>query len=56
MVDEQKLSAYKIEKLNKQPNIETSAKVSEDGKWFIYKTIITDIKPMAYMEKVMGSK
>ena len=27
---------------------------SADGKWLIHKTIITDIKPMTYMNKVIG--
>lgn len=50
------LSALKIEQLNKQPIIETSIQVSEDKKWVVYKTIITDIKPISYLQKVMGSK
>lgn len=54
--EEQKneLSALKIEQLNRQPILETSAQISEDGKWFVYKTIITDIKPVSYMGKVFG--
>lgn len=52
----QELSAVKIEQLNKQPILETSLQVSEDRKWVVYKTIITDIKPISYMEKVMSSK
>ena len=51
-----KLSDVKIEQLNKQPILETSIQLSEDKKWIVYKTIITDIKPVSYMEKVMGSK
>ena len=50
------LSALKIEQLNKQPILETSIQMSEDKKWLVHKTVITDIKPMSYMEKVMGSK
>jgi len=46
------LSALK----NKQPILETSIQMSEDKKWLVHKTVITDIKPMSYMEKVMGSK
>lgn len=50
------LSAVKIEQLNKQPIIETSVQVSEDKKWIVYKTTITDIKPVSYYNKVLGSK
>lgn len=50
------LSAVKIEQLNKQPIIETSIQVSEDKKWIVYKTIITDIKPVSYLQKVLDSK
>ena len=52
----QELSAVKIEQLNKQPIIETSVSVSEDLRWVIHKTIITDIKPVTYFEKVMQNK
>ena len=52
----QELSQAKLEQLNKQPVIETSIKMSEDKKWFIHKTIITDIKPVNYMEKVLAQK
>jgi hypothetical protein len=48
------LSAVKIEQLSKQPIIESAISSSEDGKWIIHKTIITDIKPKNYFEKVMG--
>ena len=47
------LSQIKIEQLNKQPIIETSVQLSEDKKWIVYKTVITDIKPVTYFEKVM---
>lgn len=33
---------------------ETKNYVCEDGKWIIHKTIITDIKPLTYFEKVLG--
>lgn len=49
------LSPMKIEQLNKQPIIETSIQISEDRRWIVYKTIITDIKPVTYMQKVLGS-
>ena len=48
------LSSIKIEQLNKQPIVETSVQMSEDKKWVIYKTIITQIYPLSYMEKVFG--
>ena len=50
----EKLSETKIEQLNKQPIVETSMAKSEDGKWIVHKTTITDIKPVSYMEKVMN--
>jgi len=52
----EELSAVKIEQLNKQPIIETVISKSEDGRWVIHKTTITDIKPVSYFEKVMSSK
>jgi len=52
----QELSAVKIEQLNKQPIIETAISISEDRKWVIHKTIVTDIKPVTYLEKVMQNK
>lgn len=51
-----KLSDVKIEQLNKQPILETSIQLSEDKKWIVYKTIITEIKPVSYLQKVLGSK
>jgi len=50
------LSALKIEQLNKQPILETSVQQSEDKRWIVIKTIITQIYPMSYMDKVLGSK
>ena len=49
------LSKTKIEQLNKQPVLETSVSKSEDGKWMIHKTVITDIKPVTYFEKALAS-
>ena len=48
------LSEKRIEQLQKQPILETVVAKSEDGKWFIHKTVITDIKPVSYLEKVMS--
>lgn len=49
-----KLSNIKIEQLSRQPIIESSISKSEDGRWIIHKTIITDIKPVSYFEKVLA--
>jgi len=49
-----KLSETKKEQLNRQPVLETRISKSEDGKWIIHKTIITDIKPTTYMQKVVN--
>jgi len=48
------LTPKKIEELNDQPILETFMYVSLDGKWFIHKTITTDIKPISYLKKVMN--
>ena len=50
------LSAVKIQQLSNQPVIETSIRMSEDGRRIISKTTITDIKPVTYFEKVLGKK
>ena len=47
------ISEKKIEQLNKQPIVETNIKRSEDGKWVVHKTTITDIKPVAYLKKIL---
>ena len=39
----------------KQPIVETKMTLSEDKKWFIHKTIITDIKSVNYINKVLES-
>ncbi len=49
------LSNTKIEQLSKQPIIESYVSKSEDGKWIIHKTIVTDIKPVTYFEKVLAN-
>ena len=48
------LSAVKIQQINKQPVVESSVTKSQDGKWLIHKTVITDIKPVSYFEKVLA--
>jgi hypothetical protein len=47
------LSKVKQEQLKRQPILETQISKSEDGKWIIHRTIITDIKPISYFEKVL---
>ena len=55
MGKEKEISDIKMEQLNKMPVIESSTKLSEDKKWLIHKTTITDIKPVSYVEKILGS-
>lgn len=38
------------------PKIESIMTMSADGNYFIHKTIITDIKPKKYMDKVFAPK
>jgi hypothetical protein len=47
------MTSRKIEQLKKQPIIETVITKSEDGEWVLHKTVITDIKPVSYFEKVL---
>lgn len=49
------LSDAKIKQLSKQPIIENTITKSENGKWIIHRTTITDIKPVSYFEKVLGN-
>ena len=37
----------------KAPITEVSFSKSADGKWFISRTTITEIKPVSYIEKVL---
>ncbi len=48
------LGDKKIEQLSRQPIIESFVSKSQDGKWVVHKTTITDIKPMSYFEKVLS--
>lgn len=47
------LSEKKLDQLKRQPLLETNVSKSADGKWIIFRTVITDIKPVAYYEKVL---
>lgn len=49
------LSKTKEEQLKKMPQVGFSVKKSEDGKYLIHKTTITDIKPFAYYKTVLES-
>jgi len=46
----------KILKLEQQGKVEQFYTMSKDGALLIHKTIITDIKPMSYMNKVLAPK
>lgn len=48
------LSAVEIERIRKQPIMQTQMMLSEDGKWFVHRTITTDIKATSYVKKVLG--
>ena len=39
-----------------KPIVETQLSMSKDKRYVIHKTVITDIKPVKYWEKVVGSK
>ena len=54
--DIEKLSPNKIKQLMKQPIIETKIFKSKNNKFIITKTIITDIKPVKYYEKVLSNQ
>jgi hypothetical protein len=50
------LSNTKEEQLRKMPIVESRVLKSKDGKFLIHKTIITDIKPLAYYEAVFSNQ
>jgi hypothetical protein len=50
------LTNFKEEQLKKMPMMEFIVRKSKDGKYIIHKTIITDIKPIAYYDKVLSSE
>lgn len=49
------LSNKREEQLKKMPQIDSRVTKSKDGRFLIHKTTITDIKPVAYYEKVFES-
>ena len=50
------LSNAKEEQLKSMPKLEFITRKSKDGKYIIHKTVITDIKPTTYYEKVLSSE
>ena len=52
----EQLTKLKLEQLNKQPIIESSTTLSKDKKWIMHKTVITDVKPVTYVNKVLEGK
>ena len=44
------------ENKSKLKQIEVKQSLSKDGKWFITRTIITDLKSVKYIEKVLERK
>ena len=42
-----------VEQQKRQPPVETHMMLSQDGKWFIHKTTITDIKSVNYVRQVL---
>lgn len=55
-VETLELTQRKIQELNEQPVVETFMYISQDGKWFVHKTIITDIKSVNYVKRVMDTE
>jgi hypothetical protein len=47
------LTTRKEEDLKRMPKIEFQARKSKDGKYIIHRTVFTDIKPVAYYDKVL---
>jgi len=39
-----------------KPIVETQLSMSKDRKYVIHKTVITDIKPVKYLEKVLSNE
>ncbi len=38
----------------KTPTVKTSIWVTNNGKWVVHRTTVTEIKPLAYYEKVFA--
>ena len=50
------LSNKKEDQLRKQPIIETRLWKSKSGEHVVFQTVITEIKPVAYMERVLENE
>ena len=50
------LTNKREEQLRSMPLIESRVLRSKDGKYLVHKTVITDIKPMAYYDAVLKNK
>ena len=55
-IQRSKASSTYDENHRNEPIVETQLSMSKDRKYVIHKTIITDIKPVKYWEKVVESK
>lgn len=53
---EAKIKEHNEEKLDKMPLIESNIFKSKSGDYVIHRTVITDIRPTSYYEKVMESE
>ncbi len=49
------LSKSQEEKVRKQPIIETKLFKSKSGKHVVWQTVITEVKPVEYMQSVLDS-
>ena len=50
-----KIQEHNEEKLQKMPLIESNIFKSKSGDYVVHRTVITDIRPVSYYEKVMES-
>ncbi|MFT4250430.1 MAG: hypothetical protein ACMXYD_03650 [Candidatus Woesearchaeota archaeon] len=50
------LSNKKEEQLKKQPKIESKVYKSKTGKYIVYQTIITETKPVEYLQAVLDNE
>jgi len=44
-----------MENKKNKPVVETRIELSKDRKWVLHRTIITDIKPVAYFQTVLDN-
>jgi len=55
-IQRSKASSTYDENHRNEPIVETQLSTSKDRKYVIHKTIITDIKPVKYIQKVLEEK